>query len=77
MEKLKQAFQDQDIQTIQFIGHAMKGEAKTFNFTDLSVCCEQLENCQDISQVSKLIQQLSDELNPVLQSLEAQVARLG
>ena len=75
-EKLNNALRVENLQTIKFIAHAMKGEARTFGFDSLSFCCEQLETCTEISQAADLIEQVSKELKPVLQTLEIQVLKL-
>ena len=75
-EKLNKALHAEDLQTIKFIAHAMKGEARTFGFDSLTSCCEQLESCQEISQAADLIKQVFIELKPVLQALEVQVLKL-
>ena len=75
-QKLKIAIENQDISGVQFIAHAMKGEAKTFCFDELAELCDQLEKSQLFADAEGLFLEISQALDHVLQSIEAHLQSL-
>ena len=72
-QKLEKSIKNKDIPQLQFIAHAMKGEAKTFDFNKLADLCQLLEQNQHIDSAENLVTKISKELENVLQSIEARL----